>query len=194
VYPFEGVWYVYNGGVFELSIGSKCVQRGILDIERKRLNTSDIFKSDHAGWFRSHLGSVDITTLLHTNGLSLSSSFPTRFLPTSGSVEVIRVHTDREGLIQSLSYSFKEAIGAPLFTAAIVDVASPIIATGPFISEKELKLSTGQDKPENEPQEESPSFLRKYWWVIAGFFLLSSVLGSGNQDQGGQAASRDNTS
>jgi hypothetical protein len=158
------------------------------------LNTSDIFKSDHSAWFRSHLGAGDITTSFHTDGVSLSSSFPTRLVPSSRIVEVMRVHTDKTGMIQSLSYSFREAIGAPLFTAAIVEVAPPIIATGPFVSEKELKQSTGQGKPEDEPQEESPSFLRKYWWVIAGFFLLSSVLGSGNQEQNSQAGSSDNTS
>ena len=151
-------------------------------MEKKRLNTSDIFKSDHATGFRSRFGSSDVTTLLHVNGSSFSSSYATRVLPHSRMVEVMRVHTAVDGSIQGLSYSFREALGAPLFSAAIVEVSAPSLALGPYVSDKELKASVTESKQEETAPAESQSFLRKYWWVIAGFFLMSSFLGSGAQE------------
>ena len=140
-----------------------------------------MFKSDHAASSRRHFGQGALTTLLHFNGTSISSSFPTHFLPHHRVVEVIRVHTDSTSRLQGFSYSFREVIGAPLFTTALVEVSPSIVASGPIITDKDLKISSVDKSNEPEPAE-SQSFLRRYWWVIAGFFILSSVFGSQGQD------------
>ncbi len=168
------------------TLGSECAHRGLLDLESRRMNTSDTFKSDHATTFRNQFGKDVITTLLHFNSTSLSSSFPTQLLPHARVVESIRIHTDRTSGIQGFSYLFREAIGAPLFTTALVEISPVVVAAGPYITDKDRKLSL-VDRPDEPEPAESQSFLRRYWWVIAGFFLLSSFFGSSEQSQQGSS-------
>jgi hypothetical protein len=151
-------------------------------MDTRRLDTSSTFKTDHAQSFRNSFGKDSMATILHFNGTSLSSSFPTSLLPHSRVVEVIRVLTDTSSRVQGLSYSFREAIGAPLFSTAIVEVSPAVVAAGPYITEKDKKVLS-PEKPDDSEPAESQSFLRRYWWVIAGFFLLSSFLGSSGPDQ-----------
>ena len=162
-------------------------------MESKRLSSSDTFKSDHAPSFRHCFGKALLTTMLHHNGSSFSSSFPTHLLPHPRVVEVIRVHTDATYQLQGFSYSFREVIGAPLFTTAIVELSTSIVASGPIITDKDLKISSVDNSNEPEPAE-SQSFLRRYWWVIAGFLILSSLFGSQGQDSSSSASTEPSTS
>jgi hypothetical protein len=152
----------------------------------KELQVDDTFRKTKSQLIDTLDTASSITTRLLDDMGSLSSTFPVSLLSAKqGYVEQYTLRVDDFGIPQGLSYSLKKAIGAPLFTHALVDVQGPMTATGPFISETDKKPSTSA-KEEPAP-EESQSFLRKYWWIIVGFFLLSSMFGQ-SQDQ-----SADNT-
>lgn len=97
---------------------------------------------------------------------------------TMSQVESFVIRTNSAGTPISISGGFRKALGSPLLTVATLDVVRPNIAPGPSISDKDVKASSPkQSKDSEDVQEEEPSFLRKYWWVIAGAMLLSSVFG-----------------
>jgi len=170
----------------------ECFNRGYIDEHLKELVTSVDFLTNAAPKFRESWEQF-LTTKIISNGEECSASFPLSNLqPKKGYVEQMSLRVDDKGRMEGLSYSFKEAIGAPLFSSALVQVSPIVVAPGPLISDKDKRPATSI--PEEEPaQEESQSFIRKYWWVILGAILLSSVFSQPQEQGSGTSASSSST-
>ena len=94
-------------------------------------------------------------------------------------IENFTVRLGEDGDPISFCSSVKKALGKPLFSNALVEVLHPTMATGPIVTARETRWKPDQKtEPEDEKQEE-PSLLRKYWWVILGIVLISSLTGAG---------------
>lgn len=117
-----------------------------------------------------------VTSVLQTSTASLMSSVRSiDVIKSANQVEVLTVRTNSNGAPVGFSVTLKEALGAPLFRSAMVEIVPSTVSAGPLISVKESSPKpTSKDVDESE---EEPSFLRKYWWVFVGALLLSSVLG-----------------
>lgn len=101
-------------------------------------------------------------------------------------IENFTVRLGEDGGPISFCSSVKKALGKPLFSNALVEVLHPTIATGPIVMARETRWKPDQKtEPEEDEKQEEPSFLRKYWWVILGIVLISSLTGAG--EPAGQA-------
>jgi hypothetical protein len=128
---------------------------------------------------------------LSVSGDYLSCSFPVIFLMSNRHcVEEFSIRTGVDGKVISFSTELRPALGAPLLSNAIVKHATPIVTRGPFVSDNDGKRARHQDVSE-ETNEEQPSFLRRYWWVLVGGLLLSSFMGP-NQSASAPSATASN--
>ena len=144
------------------------------------MTTIGNYKADHSDQLISDRQTEFVTTNLDFHDYVLSSSILGRAVRSSpNQVEHITIRVGPDAKPVSVSTTLKSALGAPLFTASIVDVIGPVIAGGPILSDSEKKprRETAATSEEEEPQEEEPSFLRKYWWVLVGGMLLTSMFG-----------------
>ena len=170
-----------------------CVNRGVVNLVTKQL-LSDTGAADTLLRSRSlGLQSEISTARLHDEKVELLSSFPVKDILTSrGFAENVQIRNDINNQTLGFTYSFKKALGSPLFSVAIVDVVYPVVALGPTIADSDLKVmkKDKENSSDSETPEEQPSFLRKYWWIIVGMMLLSSVFGNSEQPRAeGSAAS-----
>ena len=123
------------------------------------------------------------------NGV-LSYSLPSSNYNTNPKfVETFSVHLDGDDRPVGLAVSLKPALGSVLTKVALARVTRPVHASGPILSDKDVKVEA-DDKKDEQPVEE-PSFIRKYWWVIVGAMLLSSLFGPSDANgQNGAASSK----
>ena len=106
-------------------------------------------------------------------------------------IEAFTLRLDENGSPISLAGTTKKTLGSSLGKAISLDFLSPVVSYGPFIVRKqsnERKVSNIEEK--EETQDEEPSFLRKYWWLIVGAMLLSSVLSPNDPSTQGSATTR----
>jgi hypothetical protein len=174
-----------------------CQYRGKLDIDAKRMLHSSI-AIHNIGFTNRDSFNPDLflaepireyTTYefeFDKESLAYSLHFA-RFVKSSQNVEEFTVRLGPDNLPISLSVALKPALGSPLMKTVLVNRAVPSVAQGPFISEKDSKPA--KDSGETETPTEEPSFLRKYWWLIVGAMLFSSVMGPSDSNRGQQPSS-----
>lgn len=91
-------------------------------------------------------------------------------------VEAFNVRLATDGTPLAFSVIMKRSLGPVLGRAAIVHTSQPLVLMGPQFSAKDSPKPVEEAKTEDTEPSEEPSFLRKYWWVILGAMLLSSVM------------------
>lgn len=130
-----------------------------------------------------------MTSEIDFDGDVFSASIPVNYIRKSNeSVEDILVLIGRDDQPVGFSLTLKPALGSPLMRTAIVRTMSPSVAPGPIISEKSSAPLKNVEEAESTPETE-PSFLRKYWWLIVGAMLISSVIGPSDAGSGQAVAS-----
>jgi len=128
-----------------------------------------------------------LTSTLEVDTYSLLHSIPLQHLLKSNqAVEELSLRIGPDGKPVGVSIALKQALGSPLMKNMVTRSVHPVIAPGPVISVKDAMPATTTEEAEESPENE-PSFLRKYWWIIVGAMLLSSVFGP-NDNASGQGA------
>ena len=152
---------------------SDCAERGVLELSSSRLSSSiDVSKRLKDSLKSQQLGSY-ISGELSFGDEKFVSSYPLDEIRESF-VEQITVRLDVKERVIGLNYNFKPALGSPLFSVALVDIVRPVIGKGPLIVPADIP----RVKPPIDDPLEEQSFLKKYWWIIIGVMLFSSVFGN----------------
>jgi hypothetical protein len=116
------------------------------------------------------------TTIISSEEERLLWSCPVYLLKRSlKQVEAFSVRLNSDGVPISVGGTLRKTVAVTLGKTILLDYVTPAVAKGPYVVQKELKRQEDPISDEETPVEE-PSFLRKYWWLIVGAMILSSIL------------------
>ena len=158
------------------------------------MNTSIDFQNGVSSSLRSELP-LFTTLILGSDTNGLTWTMPRReYERTPNLIEILVIRVSEDGDPIAIYSSLKKAYGTPLFSNALVEVVEPTIAIGPLVSVKEARGNQSVKLEGEDEKSEEPSFLRKYWWVILGVILISSLTGVGESaEPAGSSATSPNS-